>query len=165
MLYLPCSETCANWLRFGIQPKDPGPGTAPGMCPSKAHDRENLGLGGRRVQVSRNWTGKTLAQHRADRAEVVRQVLAESAIAAPERDRWSADVLTDDGRRRFVWADMPTDDADYIDVVMASIAEQQRWRTEYQTARQRWDATRASPPGPVESRSAMQPGTRPQPAA
>jgi hypothetical protein len=164
VLYLPCSETCANWLRFGIQPKDPGPGLTPGMCPSKAHDRENLGLGGRRVQVSRNWSGKTLAQHRADRAEVVRQVLEASGITPPERDRWSAEVLTDDGRRRFVWEDMPTDDADYIDVVMATIAEQQRWRAEYQTARERWDATRASPPGPVDSRSATQPGTRPQPA-
>ena len=158
VLYLPCSETCANWLRFGIQPKDPGPGLAPGMCVSKAHDRENLGLGGRRVQVSRNWSGKTLAQHRADRAEVVRQVLEASGITPPERDRWSADVLTDDGRRRFVWEDMPTDDADYIDVVMTTIAEQQRWRTEYQTARERWDATRASPPEPVDSRSATHPG-------
>ena len=165
VLYLPCSETCANWLRFGIQPKDPGPGLTPGMCPSKAHDRENLGLGGRRVQVSRNWSGKTLAQHRADRAEVVRQVLEASGVTPPERDRWAADVLTDDGRRRFVWEDMPTDDADYIDVVMASVAERQRWRSEYQTARERWDAARASPPGPVDSQSATQPGIRPQPAA
>jgi hypothetical protein len=165
VLYLPCSESCANWLRFGIQPKDPGPGLTPGMCVSKAHDRENLGLGGRRVQVSRNWSGKTLAQHRADRAEVVRQVLEASGITPPERDRWSADVLTDDGRRRFVWEDMPTDDADYIDVVMATIAEQQRWRTEYQTARERWDATRAGPPGPVDSRSATGPPAGPHRAA
>lgn len=143
--YLPCSEGCANWLRFGIQPKDPQPGLTPGMCPAKAHDRENLGLGGRRVQVSRAWSGKTLAEHRADRAEVVRQVLAESGIEAPDRDRWSAKVLTDDGRRRFVWEDMPTDDADYIDVVMATIAEQQRWRSQYETAKTRWDAARASP--------------------
>lgn len=161
VLYLPCSETCANWLRFGIQPKDPGPGLAPGMCSSKAHDRENLGLGGRRVQVSRNWSGKTLAQHRADRAEVVRQVLEASGITPPERDRWSAEILTDDGRRRFVWEDMPTDDADYIDVVTAAIAEQQRWRAEYQTARARWDATRASPPGPVDARSATGQTTSP----
>jgi len=154
VLYLPCSETCANWLRFGIQPKDPGPGLAPGMCPSKAHDRENLGLGGRRVQVSRNWSGKTLAEHRADRAEVVRQVLAEAGIDAPGRDRWSAQVLTDDGRRRFVWEDMPTDDTDYIDVVMASVMEQQRWRRQYEQAKAQWTSARASP---VDTRSATHP--------
>jgi hypothetical protein len=135
------------------------------MCPSKAHDRENLGLGGRRVQVSRNWSGKTLAQHRAERAEVVRQVLAESGIEAPERDRWSAEVLTDDGRRRFVWEDMPTDDADYIDVVMGSIAEQQRWRREYESARTRWDAVRSRSHPPVDSRSATQTGETDHPAA
>ena len=58
--WLPCSPGCANWLRYGIQPKDAGPGLVPGRCPSKAHDRDNLGLGGRRVLVSRQWTGKTL---------------------------------------------------------------------------------------------------------
>jgi hypothetical protein len=158
VLYLPCSEQCANWLRFGIQPKDPGPGLTPGMCPSKAHDRENLGLGGRRVQVSRSWSGKTLADHRADRAQVVRQVLAEAGIHAPDRSRWSADVLTDDGRRRFVWEDMPTDDADYIDVVMGSIAEQQRWRREYDTAKSKWDSTRSSPSLSVDGRSATETG-------
>ncbi len=70
--WLPCSPGCANWLRYGVQPKDAGPGLIPGRCPSKAHDRENLGLGGRRVLVSRKWSGKTLTEHRADRAEVVR---------------------------------------------------------------------------------------------
>jgi hypothetical protein len=60
------------------------------------------------------------------RYEVVRHVLAEAGIDAPDRDRWSAQVLTDDGRRRFVWEDMPTDDADYIDVATASVMEQQR---------------------------------------
>jgi hypothetical protein len=154
VLFLPCSEQCANWLRFGIQPKNPGPGLTPGMCPGKAHDRENLGLGGRRVQVSRHWSGKTLAQHRADRAEVVRQVLEASGITPPERDRWSAEVLTSDGGRRFVWEDMPVDDADYIDVVMASVVEQHRWRREYQTARARWEAARASP---VDTNSATWP--------
>jgi len=31
------------------RPKNPGPGLAPGMCPSQAHDRENLGMGGREL--------------------------------------------------------------------------------------------------------------------
>ncbi len=46
---LPCSPGCANWLRHGVTPNDPGPGLVPGQCSSPANDRENLGLGGRRV--------------------------------------------------------------------------------------------------------------------
>jgi hypothetical protein len=70
--WLPCTPGCANWLRYGIQPANAGPGLVPGRCASKAHDRENLGLGGRRVLVSRQWSGKTLTEHKADRAAVVR---------------------------------------------------------------------------------------------
>jgi hypothetical protein len=50
--WLPCSPRCADWLRYGIQPDQPGPGLVPGRCSSKAHDREHLGCGGRRVLVS-----------------------------------------------------------------------------------------------------------------
>ncbi|WP_394346868.1 replication initiator [Thermobifida fusca] len=39
----------------------------PGFCTSKAHRREHLGYAGRRVLVSRKWSGKTLANHKADR--------------------------------------------------------------------------------------------------
>jgi hypothetical protein len=81
--WLPCSESCSNWLRYGVTPKDPTPGMIPGMCPCKAHDRECLGLDGRRVLVSRHWTGKTLTEHKADRAAVVRAVLEEAGIDAP----------------------------------------------------------------------------------
>jgi replication initiator protein RepSA len=28
----PCSPRCANWLRYGIQPKNPRPGLRPGHC-------------------------------------------------------------------------------------------------------------------------------------
>ena len=66
-------------LRYGVTPEDAGPGLVPGMCASPAHDRENLGLGGRRVPVSRRWSGKTLTEHRADRREVVAQLLATAA--------------------------------------------------------------------------------------
>jgi Replication initiator protein, pSAM2 len=65
--YEPCSSTCANWLRYGVQPKNPHPGLRPGHCRGKAHRREHLGYAGRRVLVSRKWSGKTLADHRADR--------------------------------------------------------------------------------------------------
>jgi len=67
--YQPCSPRCANWLRYGIQPKNPRPGLVPGCCKGKAHDPDHLGYAGRRVLASRKWSGKTLADHRADRKE------------------------------------------------------------------------------------------------
>ena len=83
--WLPCSPRCANWLRYGIQPDQPGPGLVPGRCTSKAHDREHLGCGGRRVLVSRDWSGKTLAKHKADRATVVRASAGRGRDAHPRR--------------------------------------------------------------------------------
>ena len=71
----PCSPTCANWLRYGVQPRNARPGLAPGRCKGKAHRRETLGFGGRRVLVSRRWSGKTLTDHRHDRIAFIRQQL------------------------------------------------------------------------------------------
>jgi len=65
--YEPCSPTCANWIRYGITPKNPRAGLVPGLCRGKAHRAEHLGYAGRRVLTSRRWSGKTLADHRADR--------------------------------------------------------------------------------------------------
>ena len=65
--YEPCSPTCANWLRYGIQPKNAKAGLVPGACKGKAHRGEHLGYAGRRVLASRKWSGKTLADHRGDR--------------------------------------------------------------------------------------------------
>ena len=88
--WLPCSPTCSNWLQFGVQPQAAEAGMRPGWCPSKAHDRHHLGLGGRRVLVSRQWTGKTLSDHKADRAEVVRQTLAAAGVDLHDADRYAA---------------------------------------------------------------------------
>ena len=44
----PCSPTCANWLRYGVQPKNARPGLVPGACKGKAHRRDHLGYAGRR---------------------------------------------------------------------------------------------------------------------
>ncbi|KUP98169.1 replication initiator, partial [Thermobifida cellulosilytica] len=71
----PCSPRCANWLRYGIQPQAAKPGLRPGFCASKAHRREYLGYAGRRVLVSRKWSGKTLADHKADRLAWVLRTL------------------------------------------------------------------------------------------
>ena len=56
--YEPCSPGCANWLRYGTTPKNPRPGMRPGHCRGKAHRRAYLGYAGRRILVSRRWSGK-----------------------------------------------------------------------------------------------------------
>jgi hypothetical protein len=67
LMYEPCSPTCANWLRYGVTPKNPRSGLIPGQCKGKAHRAEHVGYAGRRVLTSRKWSGKTLDDHRADR--------------------------------------------------------------------------------------------------
>jgi hypothetical protein len=133
--YQPCSPACANWLRYGIQPDNPGPGMIPGRCLSGAHDRENLGHAGRRVLVSRDWSGKTLTEHRADRASVVREALANAGIDAPEVDRLAAAATLPDGTPRFAWSDLTPDSQTYAHALVASVIEAQRWRAQYEAAK------------------------------
>jgi hypothetical protein len=156
--WLPCSPECCNWLRFGVQPRDAVAGMVPGECPAKAHDRHHLGIGGRRVLVSRQWTGKTLTEHRADRAAVVRQTLAEAGVDMPELDRCSATSTTGDGSPRFVWSSVGREDGDipsYRRVMADSIAEKVRWRTEYEQAK----AALARPPNDTRSATDNDPAT------
>jgi hypothetical protein len=133
--FLPCTPGCANWLRYGIQPDQAGPGLQPGRCDKPAHDRANLGCGGRRVLVSRQWSGKTLAEHKADRATVVREALATAGIVAPEVERMAAGVTLPDGSPRFVWTDTRPDPTTYARVLLRVIAERQRWRAQYEHAK------------------------------
>jgi hypothetical protein len=147
--WLPCAPTCANSLRFGVQPAAAQAGMVPGHCKHKAHDRDHLGLGGRRVLVSRKWSGKTLAGHKADRAAVVRQALEEAGIDPDDHDelsvvgsdgRWSWELL---GRSR---VDAPT----YAAAISQVIRTRQRWRAEYESAKSAAAAARAGPaPPPV----------------
>ena len=85
--YEPCSPACANWLRYGITPSNPRPGLIPGQCKGKAHRAEHLGYAGRRVLTSRKWSGKTLADHRADRKAWLTAML-ELPATDPQRYRW-----------------------------------------------------------------------------
>jgi hypothetical protein len=142
--FLPCSKECANWLRYAIQPRHAGPGMQPGHCDGKAHDRAHLGLGGRRVLVSRQWSGKTLREHKADRAAVVREALLSSGIVAPEIERMAADVTMPDGRPRFVWTDTKTDPITYARVILESVMERARWRAQYEAAKQNLCTTRSA---------------------
>ncbi|UPK75689.1 replication initiation protein [Nocardioidaceae bacterium SCSIO 66511] len=142
--WLPCSPKCANWLRFGVQPKDAAEGMRPGECGKKAHELNNLGHGGRRVLVSRQWSGKRLDEHKADRAAVVREVLDEAGIEMPDTDRYAADAVNDDGDPRYRWESLNLDladgDADNVpifrELVRQAITERNRWRTQYERARE-----------------------------
>jgi hypothetical protein len=61
----------------------------PGACKGKAHRREYLGYAGRRVLTSRKWSGKTLADHRADRKNWLVEMLGLQATD-PSRYSWEA---------------------------------------------------------------------------
>ncbi|MEV4097259.1 replication initiator [Streptosporangium saharense] len=88
--YEPCSPTCANWLRYGIQPKGAKAGMVPGRCRGKAHKPEHLGYAGRRVLVSRKWSNKALRDHKADRRAWVLDMLGlpDNVETDPHRYIW-----------------------------------------------------------------------------
>jgi hypothetical protein len=81
---LPCSPSCANWLLYGVQPDKTKPGLVPGRCVGKVHQADTLGFTGRRVLISRNWSGKTLTDHRHDNHTWVKAILA--GQESPGRD-------------------------------------------------------------------------------
>ncbi|WP_307961984.1 replication initiator [Salinispora arenicola] len=62
----PCTDRCANWLLYGVQPKKAHAKLRPGRCKGKVHQRDTLGIGGRRILISRDWSGKTLTDHKHD---------------------------------------------------------------------------------------------------
>jgi hypothetical protein len=122
--YQPCSPTCANWLRYGIQPKNARPGLAPGRCKGKAHDADHLGYAGRRVLVSRKWSGKTLADHRAERKDWLLSTLGVSA--------------TDPAR--YAWELVAPGDPDHMDHarrLLHAVADRTRWQAALAEARRR----------------------------
>jgi len=122
--YQPCSPTCANWLRYGIEPKNARRGLVPGRCNGKAHNPDHLGYAGRRILVSRKWSGKTLADHRADRQQWLLEMLCVSA--------------TDLGR--YAWEPIAPSDPDYLDRarrMLHAVADRARWQAALAEARRR----------------------------
>ncbi|WP_392507521.1 replication initiator [Naumannella halotolerans] len=146
--FLPCSPGCWNWLRYGVQPDNAARGMEPGRCPKKAHDRDHLGLGGRRVLVSRKWSGKTLARHRADRASVVREALHTAGYLDPEIESMAADVTSTDGRPRYIWTDTDAPADTYARVISDLIAQRRQWRHQYDAAKQTVENRSATGPAP-----------------
>ncbi len=125
--FTPCSPRCANWLRYGVQPKNAKAGQCPGRCKARVHQRATLGLGGRRVLVSRQWSGKTLADHKYDTRAWVRALLG----------------ITDDDEgdgSRFAWEMARNDDPDVPPLqhrLLRSISARIQQRAEVQAARDR----------------------------
>ena len=120
----PCSPRCANWLRYGIQPKVARPGLVPGACKGKAHRREYLGYGGRRVLASRKWSGKTLADHRADRKNWLMATL---------------DVPATD-LARYAWEPVTPGDPDHMEHarrLLHAVADRARWQAALSEARRK----------------------------
>src|SRR6202034_1931010 len=133
--YEPCSPRCVNWLRYGIQPKSARPGLTPGACKGKSHRREHLGYAGRRVLVSRKWSGKTLADHRADRQAWLMQTLGTPA--------------TNPGR--YAWEPVMPGDPDHMEHVrrlLHIVADRQHWHASLAEARRR---AGLGPPGSATS--------------
>ncbi|MEJ2871784.1 replication initiator [Actinomycetospora sp. OC33-EN08] len=127
----PCSETCANWLLYGVTPKNARAGVAPGMCKAKAHKAEHLGYGGRRCLVSRLWSGKTLTEHRGERRSHVLRVLG-AVGAKPEHD------TDEDNSERYTWqliGPRDPDQPDRLELLLRSIAQRRRWREQYDQAK------------------------------
>ena len=75
-----------------------------------------------------------MTRHKADRAEVVRETLLSAGIDDLDLDRLAATVTLPDGYARFVWTDTRPDHDTYF-LIFHSIGERQRWRAQYEHAK------------------------------
>ena len=136
---IPCTERCANWLLYGVQPKKAHAKLKPGRCKGKVHQRDTLGIGGRRILISRDWSGKTLADHKHDVRAWARALLGATTDSA------TAGQLVDDQgataeRIGHAWELARPDDPDVGPLahrLMRSISERARWRSELLAAKDR----------------------------
>jgi Replication initiator protein, pSAM2 len=143
----PCSDRCANWLLYGIQPKKAHGKLRPGNCKGRVHQKATLGLGGRRVLVSRDWSGKTLADHRADAKAWVRALLG---VTAGHEDHDQADA--EPGQPAPVaWELARPGDPDMQPLehrLLRGISQRIQWRDQINKARER---AGHGPPGNVSA--------------
>ena len=97
----------------------------------KAHDRTHLGYAGRRVLTSRKWSGKTLADHRADRKNWLTATLGISAT----------------GPARYTWEPVAPGDPDHMEHarrLLHVVADCARWQVALNQARRRAAADSSS---------------------
>ncbi|GAB3068433.1 hypothetical protein GCM10027186_21780 [Micromonospora schwarzwaldensis] len=131
----PCTDRCANWLLYGVQPKKAHAKLKPGRCKGKVHQRDTLGIGGRRILISRDWSGKTLSDHKHDVRAWVRALLGVTV---------GLDGVDDQGAAvepvRHAWELARPDDPDVPAMahrLLRSINERARWRSELLAAKDR----------------------------
>ena len=113
-------ELAALWYPAQESPPGPGPWLLQGQGPPYDH----LGYAGRRVLVSRKWSGKTLADHRGDRQAWLTEMLGLPA--------------TDPARYR--WEQVQPDDHDYLPAgrrLLRSVADRLQWESALAEARRR----------------------------
>ncbi len=130
----PCSERCPNWLLYGVQPKNAHARMQPGRCKGKTHQRATLGIGGRRILISRDWSGKTLADHRADTRAWVRALLGVST------DAEHADTPAPDEPGAFAWEMAQPDDPDLAPLghrLLRALSQRVQWRSALLAAKDR----------------------------
>jgi hypothetical protein len=144
----PCSDRCANWLLYGIQPRKAHAKLKPGRCKGKVHQRSTLGIGGRRVLISRDWSGKTLADHKADAREWVRALLG---VTVDLEGNGNPEVVQAPASR-YAWELARPDDPDVPPLahrLLRTISERTRWRAELLAAQ---DRARHGPPADISAR-------------
>ncbi|MEV6810714.1 replication initiator [Micromonospora sp. NPDC051296] len=130
----PCNERCANWLLYGVQPKKAHGRLQAGRCKGKVHQRATLGIGGRRILVSRDWSGKTLADHRADARAWVRNLLGVSTGSD------DADPVDQDAPPAYAWELAHPDDADVPPLqhrLLRALSQRAQWKAALLAARDR----------------------------
>jgi hypothetical protein len=138
---LPCSPRCANWLLYGVQPDGADKDLVPGRCRGKVHQKATLGYTGRRCLVSRNWSNKTLTDHRLDGRDWFRAVTAGLLEFPVDGDEYA-------DKRQYIYQLARTNERDvraYEDRILRSIAARQRSRLALNLARAQAPPVPATP--------------------
>jgi hypothetical protein len=137
----PCSPGCPVWLLHGIQPRNARSTMNPGQCKANAHQRHTLGVAGRRVLVSRKWTGQRKSDHAADRQAHVRHTLTAAGLTPPQDSTEKAfGNRASFGSQSVVWEPVAPGDPDVPPrpfLLLEMVGQRRRWRHEYDQARTR----------------------------
>ncbi len=149
--WLPCSPECANWLRVRRPAEEPRARTGPrplrlqGARPGAPRPR-------RPTRPCVEGLVRQDPQHAPGRPASRRRASARGGRhRARGRRPYGRRVLTDDGKPRFVWEEVPVTQADWAHVVMQSMLDRRRRKAQYEQAKSL--LVGADPP-PVDNRSA-----------